>query len=146
LADSRWLTQAADDLDASRFLLGKGNWSLACFMAEEAAHAALRHVFALRDSYRHMRSDHMKLELLASSIRCVFPRWPWQEDTEMQDVLETAIALDPYYLDTRYPSPEGRYPVPCQAFTEEQATAAIAVAAKVLRVISERDVALILGV
>lgn len=132
-------------MDAARVLMDKGLWSLACFMAEEAVHAALRHLYRARDRYPHMRIDHMKLELLANSIRCAFPSWPWSEDSEMQQVFDEAIALDPYYVDTRYPSPEGRYPVPHEAFTEEQAKVAVAVAARTLKVITERQLALFAG-
>ena len=129
-------------MDVARVLLDKGTWSWACFMAEEAVHAALRHLFALRDCYPHMRIGHMKLELLAASLRFLFPSWRWSEDSEMQEMFHAAITLGPYYTDTRYPSPEGSHPMPYEAFTEEQATWAVAVASRALRAISERQVAL----
>ncbi|MGH2811033.1 MAG: HEPN domain-containing protein [Actinomycetota bacterium] len=116
----RWLTQARVDLDAARVLRTEFS-SLACFHCQQSAEKALKAI--LYGSGERPVLGHSLAELGA--------RASLHSPTFSQ--LQSAVAkLDRYYIPTRYPNglPEGADP--STAFDEEDAEAAISVAAAAL--------------
>lgn len=110
----RWLAQAGHDLDAARVLEGAGHFNVACFQAQQAAEKAAKAVL-----YRHGVEDvlgHSVRDLLRAAARAV---------PALGALDDAALRLDRFYIPTRYPNglPGG---IPAEAFTAEDARAAIA--------------------
>ena len=122
----RWLKQAENDLDFARLGLREGFHAQVCFLAQQSAEKAVRAVGYLLG----------ERTVLGHSVAVLAERYT-EQVAELADLRDQAGILDQYYIPTRYPNglPGG---FPFMAFTEEQATNAIAAAERFLLLASER--------
>jgi HEPN domain-containing protein len=90
----RWLAQAVDDLDFTRWVLAEGRFfDKGCFIAQQAAEKALKAVHYLKGE--RLVFGHSVLELLNRLL---------PEHQELDVLHEPARLLDRYYIPTRYPN------------------------------------------
>ncbi len=122
----RWLSQSEHDADDARYCAEGGRHSLACFLAQQSAEKAVQGFLywkGAEDVWGHsladLCEDAMAFELQFDAIK------------------STAALLDKYYNMTRYPSglPGG---IPSEAYDEEDAARAIAIAHQVGRFVRDR--------
>lgn len=118
----RWLAQARHDLEVARLTLREAHHAYACFLAQQAAEKALKAI--LYAAGERVVIGHSVLEL----ARRARPAAPELEAHE-----PLAGTLDQYYVATRYPNglPGG---LPYEAFTAEQAGAAVDGAGRLLAI------------
>ena len=105
-----WLRQGEEDLRAARVLQGSGQYSQACFLAQQAGEKALKALLAADD--RDLRT-HSLTGLLRELGEEIEERWR-----------VTARQLDKLYAPTRYPDALGGE-APMDVFGPEDAEAAI---------------------
>lgn len=122
----RWFDQALRDLDDARFCLGGQRFSLGCFVAQQAAEKALNaflYVASPEDPWGHSVAD---LCAEAASL-----------DEDFRALAPEAAPLDKFYIPARYPNglPGG---IPAGAFSLEDVGGAIAMADKVLALVSTK--------
>lgn len=110
---SRWLAQAAVDLDAAAWAAQGGFYADACFKAQQAVEKALKALLFLQGERRVM--GHATRELLQRVTR-FYPQFSSLE--------ATCRRLDKYYIAARYPDglPGG---IPHDYFDREEAEEAI---------------------
>ncbi len=90
----RWLAQAVDDLEFTRWVLAEGRYfDKGCFIAQQAAEKALKAVHYLKGE--RLVFGHSALELLNRLL---------PENQELVILREPARLLDRYYIPTRYPN------------------------------------------
>ena len=90
----RWLAQAVDDLEFTRWVLAEGRFfDKGCFIAQQAAEKALKAVHYLKGE--RLVFGHSALELLNRLL---------PEHQELVILREPARLLDRYYIPTRYPN------------------------------------------
>ena len=90
----RWLAQAVDDLEFTRWVLAEGRYfDKGCFIAQQAAEKALKAVHYLKGE--RLVFGHSALELLNRLL---------PEHQELVILREPARLLDRYYIPTRYPN------------------------------------------
>ena len=120
----RWLAQARQDLDAATVLLHAGHRNLACFHAQQAAEKAGK-------AFLYGRGVE---EVWGHSV-AVLLHDAASHDASLEVLRPTGAALDKFYITTRYPNglPDG---LPADAYTETEATDAIAKADMVLQAIA----------
>lgn len=113
----RWLRQAENDLEFAEVALREEFYHQACFLSQQAAEKALKAV--LYAGGERVVLGHSVVELSRRLVAGI---------PELARLLESAGALDQYYVATRYPNglPGG---VPFEAFGEQQARRAIEEAA-----------------
>ena len=118
---TRWVDQAAEDLDAARVLRDAEKYAQACFYSQQAAEKALRGM-----GWRHGRrlSEHSILRLQCD-LEEIDP------DVQRLDKKELAL-LDRFYIPTRYPNGLPHI-IPQRGFCRADADAGIAAAEKVLK-------------
>ena len=116
----RWLKQAENDLDFARLGLREGFHAQACFLTQQSAEKAVKAVGYLLG----------ERTVLGHSVAVLAGRYA-ERVPELADLRDQAGVLDQYYIPTRYPNglPGG---LPFMAFTEEQATNAVAAAERFL--------------
>jgi HEPN domain-containing protein len=121
----RWLKQAAYDLRAAEHNADGEYYSVACFNAQQAAEKSLK-AFLFAQGERVVLG-HSVGELCR---RCA------EYEESFADLAGSASKLDRLYIPTRYPNalPGG---VPAEIYDEEDATGAIALASKVLAMVSK---------
>ena len=110
----RWLSQARDDLDASRYLLEAGKHAQAAFFAQQAAEKAMKAVWIARD-----------LDPWGHSVARLIRDLPEPERARFEDLLEAGYALDKLYIPTRYPDALADL-TPAESYTRSEAEAALA--------------------
>lgn len=122
----RWLKQAENDLDFARVGLREGYHSQVCFLAQQSAEKAVKAI-------GYLLGDRT---VLGHSVAVLADRYS-DRIPDLAELRDDAGILDQYYIPTRYPNglPGG---FPFTAFTEEQATNALAAADRFLRLASER--------
>lgn len=116
----RWLRQAERDMDFALLALREGFYAHACFMAHQVAEKALK-------ALAYLRGDRVVLgHSVAELLRDLEATYPL-----LRSLPESAVALDRYYLPTRYPDalPGG---VPAESFHQQDAEAALDTARRVL--------------
>ncbi len=91
-AGLRWLRQAEHDLEVARRLQDLGDYSDACFMAEQASQKALK-AFLLAQGERSV-PIHSVAQLAESCSRI---------DPNFEEHIAPGRLLDQYYIPTRYP-------------------------------------------
>jgi HEPN domain-containing protein len=118
---TRWVDQAAEDLDAARVLRDAEKYAQACFYSQQAAEKALKGI----------------------GWRCGFDLWG-HSVLELRDDLKEAgaavgalededlVLLDRFYIPTRYPNGLPHI-IPQRGFCRADADAGIAAAEKVLK-------------
>lgn len=119
----RWLEQARRDLDDARYCANGRRFSLACFVAPQAAEKALKaFLFAQDDDpWGHSVAD--------------LCREAAQHDGAFGALLPNVAPLDKFYVPTRYPNglPGG---IPADAFSAADAAGALEMAERVLAVVA----------
>jgi HEPN domain-containing protein len=116
-AARRWLRQAAHDLTIARGHQERGDFSDACFMAEQAAQKALK-AFLFGHGYRSV-PIHSVAQLVE---RCA------QVDSAFAVHVSAGRVLDQYDIPTRYPDALASPAVPFESYTQEQGERAVAAA------------------
>jgi HEPN domain-containing protein len=109
----RWLRQAEHDLAIARGHQQRGDFSDACFMAEQAAQKALK-AFLLGHGHRSV-PIHSVAQLVE---RCA------QINPAFAVHITAGRVLDQYYIPTRYPDALAPPAVPFESYTQEQGTTA----------------------
>ena len=118
----RWLRQAEHNLQSARYMLDGGFYGWACFLAQQAAEAALK-AFLLFKGERGVLS-HSIAELRQISIK----------HDKIFIGLASTSKLDTFYIPTRYPNalPGG---VPFQTYNRADAEEAIGLAREVMETV-----------
>lgn len=116
----RWLDQAIDDLETAELLVEHHRNPVACFMAQQCAEKALKALLYADGA------DAVLGHSVAALCREVVRRHP-----ELAPQCATWATLDQHYIPSRYPDalPGG---TPADIYTDDQARAAVAIAAEVV--------------
>lgn len=117
----RWLAQAMDDLEFTRWVLAEGRYfDKGCFIAQQAAEKALKAVHYLQGE--RLVFGHSVLELLDRLLA---------EHQDLGALQEPARLLDRFYIPTRYPNglPGGS---PFESFQRGDLESALGMAEKVV--------------
>lgn len=126
-AGLRWLRQAAHDLDVARRLQDLGDYSDACFMAEQASQKALK-AFLLAEGERSV-PIHSVAQLAESCS---------QIDPDFKEHVAPGRLLDQFYIPTRYPDALPPPAVPFESYTRDQGEKALAAAQAIVSLVAER--------
>ena len=109
----RWLAQAEHQLGVTKILLDNGQWSDACFNAEQTGQMALKaFLFGIGRRYVHIHSIEALLKECGKF------------EESFLELLGQGRALDRFYLQTRYPDVLAAPAVPFESFTEADASQA----------------------
>jgi len=122
----RWLRQAEHDLSIARGHQERGDFSDACFMAEQAAQKALK-AFLIGHGHRSV-PIHSVAQL---AERCA------QIDPSFTVHVTAGRVLDQYYIPTRYPDVLAPPAVPFESYTQEQGTTAVAAAQAIVALVAQ---------
>lgn len=109
----RWWRQAADDLEAARYLMDVGKYAQAGFFAQQAGEKALKSLWIRLD-----------LDPWGHSLARLIQQLPAPEREALQPLIRSALYLDKLYIPTRYPDALAEL-IPGEAYTEEEAAAAL---------------------
>ncbi|MBI3077654.1 MAG: HEPN domain-containing protein [Deltaproteobacteria bacterium] len=122
----RWLLQAEHDLDDARYAEAGARYSLACFLAQQAAEKALKGYLYARGADAVL--GHSVADLCDEAGR---------HDVELGKLKAEAGPLDRYYIQTRYPNslPGG---IPAEVFDRDDAEKALRVADRVIGVVRQK--------
>jgi len=117
----RWLRQAEHDLNDAEYNLAGRRYSLACFLCQQAAEKALKAFLYARGAEQVLGHSVADLATECGTL-----------DGDFRALKPKAAPLDHYYVPTRYPNslPGG---IPAEAFDEDDASRAVALAQKVIR-------------
>ena len=121
----RWLRQAQHDLAIAHGQQERGDFSDACFMAEQAAQQALKGSLLGHD-YRSVPM-HSVAQL---AERCA------QIDPAFAVHVIAGRVLDQYYIPTRYPDAIAPPAVPFESYTQEQGERAVAAAQAIVALVA----------
>ncbi|HLE96898.1 MAG TPA: HEPN domain-containing protein [Candidatus Thermoplasmatota archaeon] len=123
---TRWLAQATRDLDDALFAAQGKRWSLACFLAQQAAEKAVKAFLYGRG--RELVLGHSVDELLLEAASF---------DKAFEPMRPDGSKLDRMYVPTRYPDalPGG---LPFEAFHEDDAATALAAARRIIDAVAAR--------
>ena len=122
----RWLRQAEHDLAIARGHWERGDYSDACFMAEQAAQKALK-AFLIGHGHRSV-PIHSVAQL---AERCA------QIDPAFTVHMTSGRVLDQYYIPTRYPDALAPPALPFESYTQEQGITAVAAAQAIVARVAE---------
>lgn len=122
----RWLRQAEHDLAIARGHQQRGDYSDACFMAEQATQKALK-AFLLGHGSRSV-PIHSVAQL---AERCA------QIDPAFAVHITAGRVLDQYYIPTRYPDALAPPAVPFESYTLEQGMTAVAAAQAIVALVTQ---------
>jgi HEPN domain-containing protein len=122
----RWLRQAEHDLTIARGHQERGDFSDACFMAEQAAQKALKS-FLIGHGHRSV-PIHSVAQL---AERCA------QIDPAFTIHITAGRVLDQYYIPTRYPDVLAPPAVPFESYTQEQGTTAVAAVQAIVALVTQ---------
>ena len=126
-AGLRWLRQAEHDLDVARRLQQHGDYSDACFMAEQASLKALK-AFLMAQGQRSI-PIHSVARL---AEKCS------QIDRDFTGQIAPGRILDQYYIPTRYPDALAPPAVPFESYTQEQGERAVLSAESMLSMVAQK--------
>ncbi|MBI4483997.1 MAG: HEPN domain-containing protein [Acidobacteria bacterium] len=126
-AGLRWLRQADHDLTVAQTHQERGNYSDACFMAEQASQKALK-AFLVAQGRRSV-PIHSVAHL---AERCS------QIDGDFATHIVTGRILDQYYIPTRYPDALAPPAVPFESYTREQGEKAVVAARAILDLVARK--------
>ncbi len=110
---ARWLAQAEHQLGVTKILLDNGQWSDACFHAEQTARMASK-AFLFGSGRRYVQI-HSIQELLKECTKV---------DESFGALEGKGRILDRFYLQTRYPDVLSFSALPFTSFDEEDASQA----------------------
>jgi HEPN domain-containing protein len=122
----RWLRQAEHDLAIARGHQERGDYSDACFMAEQATQKALK-AFLIGHGHRSV-PIHSVAQL---AERCA------QIDPAFTVHITAGRVLDQYYIPTRYPDALAPPALPFESYTQEQGSTAVAAAQAIVALVAE---------
>jgi HEPN domain-containing protein len=122
----RWLRQAEHDRSIAGGHQERGDFSDACFMAEQAAQKALK-AFLIGHGHRSV-PIHSVAQL---AERCA------QIDPAFSAHITDGRVLDQYYIPTRYPDVLAPPAVPFESYTQEQGTTAVAAAQAIVALVAQ---------
>jgi HEPN domain-containing protein len=123
----RWLRQAEHDLSIAQNHQGRGDYSDACFMAEQASQKALK-AFLVAQGRRSV-PIHSVAQLAESCS---------QIDADFTLYIAPGRILDQYYIPTRYPDALAPPAVPFESYTEEQGKKAVAAAKAIFSLVARK--------
>lgn len=123
----RWLRQAEHDLTIARGHQERGDYSDACFMAEQAAQKALK-AFLIARGQRSV-PIHSVAQL---AERCA------RRDADFAAHIMPGRILDQYYIPTRYPDALAPPAMPFESYTQEQGERAVAAATAMVVLVSQK--------
>ena len=126
-AGLRWLRQAEHDLDIAQSHQKRGDYSDACFMAEQASQKALKGFLILQGRRYIYINSVAQLAEECSKI-----------DKNFLSHIAPARILDQYYIPTRYPDVLAPPAVPFESYTEEQGTKAVQVAKAIVALVRQK--------
>jgi HEPN domain-containing protein len=122
----RWLRQAEHDVAIARGHQERGDFSDACFMAEQAAQKALK-AFLIGHGHRSVPT-HSVAQL---AERCA------QIDPAFTVHITAGRVLDQYYIPTRYPDALAPPALPFESYTQEQGSTAVAATQAIIALVAE---------
>ncbi len=120
-----WLAQAKRDLDSAKYLLDGARFDAACFSSQQAAEKALKAALVW------LAGDRPRTHQLGTLISEIA-----HQGHDIAGVLGDIVALDPYYVTTRYPDAIGGV-VPGATFFEPEARLAVERATRALTYVSK---------
>lgn len=123
-AGLRWLRQAEHDLNVAQSHQERGDFSDACFMAEQASQKALKGFLIAKG--RRSTPIHSVAQL---SEECS------QIDKEFSVHIAPARILDQYYIPTRYPDALAPPAVPFESYAPEQGDKAVQTARAIVSLV-----------
>jgi HEPN domain-containing protein len=123
----RWLRQAEHDLRIARGHQERGDYSDACFMAEQAAQKALKG-FLMAQGQRSV-PIHSVAQL---AERC------GQFDADFAVHVTSGRLLDQYYIPTRYPDALAPPAVPFESYTQEQGERAVTAVQTIVTLVRQK--------
>lgn len=123
----RWLRQAEHDLTIARRHQANGDYSDACFMAEQASQKALK-AFLLAQGRRSV-PIHSVAQLAEGCS---------QIDPEFTSHVAAGRILDQYYIPTRYPDALAPPAVPFESYSKEQAAKAVQTARGLVSLVARK--------
>ena len=126
-AAQRWLRQAEHDLRIARGHHERGDYSDACFMAEQAAQKALK-AFLIWQGQRSVPL-HSVAQL---AERCA------EFDPDFAAHITAGRILDQYYIPTRYPDALAPPAVPFESYTQEQGARAVMAVQTLLALLTQK--------
>ena len=125
----RWIETAEGDLDTARILRENSRFHHACFHAQQAGEKALKALWYRLDADPWGHSIIKLIEDLEELLPAAHSR--------MSTALAQARQLDRFYIPTRYPN--GLPDItPDRAFSEDDATSAIAAADTILGLVKDQ--------
>lgn len=126
-AGLRWLRQAEHDLDIAQSHQKRGDYSDACFMAEQASQKALKG-FLIAQGRRSIYI-HSVAQLVEECSKT---------DKNFLSHIAPARILDQYYIPTRYPDVLAPPAVPFESYTKEQGGKAVQVAKAIVALVRQK--------
>lgn len=123
----RWLRQAVHDLTVARGHQERGDYSDACFMAEQAAQKTLK-AFLIARGQRSV-PIHSVAQLAERCARL---------DPDFTIHITPGRILDQYYIPTRYPDALAPPAVPFESYTQEQGEKAAEAAQAMVALVSQK--------
>jgi HEPN domain-containing protein len=125
-AAQRWSRQAEHDLAIARGHQQRGDFSDACFMAEQAAQKALK---AFLFSHGDRSVPIHSVAQLAERCAQINPAFAVH--------ITAGRVRDQYYIPTRYPDALAPPAVPFESYTQEQGTTAVAAAQAIVALVAQ---------
>ena len=126
-AGLRWLRQAEHDLSVTQRHQQSGDYSDACFMAEQASQKALKAFLTAQG--RRSISIHSVAQLAETCS---------QINPDFAKHIASGRILDQYYIPTRYPDALAPPAVPFESYTQEQGNKALEAAEAILGLVSRK--------
>lgn len=126
-AGLRWLRQAEHDLAVAKRHLEQGDYSDACFVAEQAGQKVLK-AFLVAQGQRSVPL-HSVAQL---AQRCA------EIDRDFTKHIGPGRILDQYYIATRYPDAIAPPAVPFESYTQDQGERAVAAAEAMVSDVARR--------
>lgn len=123
----RWLRQAEHDLHVARSHQERGDFSDACFMAEQASQKALKG-FLIAQGRRSIPIH--SVAQLAEECSPI--------DKDFSNHIRPARILDQYYIPTRYPDVLAPPAVPFESYTKEQGAKAVQAARAIVSLVRKK--------
>lgn len=126
-AGLRWLRQAEHDLKVAEGHQDQGNYSDACFMAEQASQKTLKAFLTAQG--RRSIPIHSVAQLAEQCARV---------DPDFTKHISPGRILDQYYIPTRYPDALAPPAVPFESYTQEQSERAVETAKAIISLVAQK--------
>ena len=123
----RWLRQAEHDIEIAQSHQERGDYSDACFMAEQASQKALKG-FLIAQGRRSV-PIHSVAQLAEECSRI---------DKVFSSHISPGRILDQYYIPTRYPDALAPPAVPFESYTEEQGSKGVQIARAIVSLVRQK--------